>query len=156
MRGKTSRLETVAPALVRSLGLAGEPQRRAAALAGATLAVERTGLTNVVVLKALDTLNAGGHVDAACSAALDGLLAELDEIAWSIQDQVDSGERSYEDYLVAFQRARAAASAAFAADADASTAALEGLYEADAAIDDLDALMAAVLPTLEPAAGSKG
>jgi hypothetical protein len=38
-------------------------------------------------------------------------------------------------------RARAAASAAFAAEDDARSAAMEGFYEAATAIDDLDALL---------------
>lgn len=143
-----SRLETLSPGLARAVGSAGEEQCRAAAIVGAALAAERTGLTARAAAEVLDALRDRGVVDADLRSAVDALVAELDEAQWDVQDRVDAGTAGVEDHLVAFRRARAASSVAFAADADARTAALEGLYEASAAVDDLDALLSAVLPVL--------
>lgn len=65
--------------------------------------------------------------------ALTRLAAELDQIAWTIQDSLGDGE-SDEEYLSAFRRARAVSALSFALEQNVLTAALEATYEAIAAI----------------------
>jgi hypothetical protein len=66
------------------------------------------------------------------------LVDELDEIAWDIQDQVEEGDKDERAYLSAFIRARAAHTLYFALDVDPLNAAMEGIYEAMIALEDLD------------------
>lgn len=117
----TERLGTVAPDLVPVLtSLPGDEKRRIA-LALAQEAVDRT--------QAADELKGQAAGDAA---------ARLDEVAWSLQEELESGAGDEQAYLGAFSRARAAWAMAFAADSDANRAVLEAAYETQAALDSVD------------------
>ncbi|MFM9559373.1 hypothetical protein ACKI19_44870, partial [Streptomyces caniscabiei] len=63
---------------------------------------------------------------------VNSLVEELDNLQWDVQDRVDTGDADAHEHLYAFSRARAAE--------DPRSAAMEGLYEAAIAIDDLDSL----------------
>jgi hypothetical protein len=76
------------------------------------------------------------------------LTEELDEIAWDAQEQAEAGVLPEQAYLAAFARARAAASVGFALEPDALHAALEAVYEAQAALADLEAVRVAVVAAL--------
>jgi hypothetical protein len=76
------------------------------------------------------------------------LTEELDEIAWEAQDKVEAGVLPEEAYLAAFARARAAASVGFALEPDALHSALESIYEAQAAVADLEAIRVTVAAAL--------
>jgi hypothetical protein len=86
-------------------------------------------------------LGEGRVGDSSERRAVNSLVEELDDLQWNVQDRVGAGEATPGEHLEAFARARAAASAAFAAEDDARSAAMEGFYEAATAIDDLDALL---------------
>ncbi|TCC54257.1 hypothetical protein E0H73_39600 [Kribbella pittospori] len=138
------RLETVDPGLVAMVDGASDATRRAVAAAAVALTREWTGLNDERVL-ALPAAVAEGRVgDCSERRAVNSLVEELDGVQWDVQDGVDAGDATAEEHLEAFSRARAAASVAFAADDDARSAALEGLYEAAMAIDDLGMLRDAV------------
>lgn len=139
-----SRLSTVDADLAGKL--VGQPPNklRKAACTAALLAAQHTRLVDPrldAALVAVRDGSPGGHAE--CSAA-DHVTGELDEIAWDIQDKVDEGTLSYEAYCEAFGRARAAAAVGFALEADPLEAALEGIYEAQAALGDLEAIRAAI------------
>lgn len=142
------RLETVDPGLVALVEGAADDRRRGAALAAAEFARARSGLSNGRVETLLRLVGSGMVGDTAERRAVEAVVESLDERQWDLQDRVDAGDAAVADYLQAFAQARAASSAAFAADPDARVAALEALYEAHAAVDDLDGLRRAVIPTL--------
>jgi hypothetical protein len=78
---------------------------------------------------------------------------DLDERAWTLQDQIESGGAKRPEYDQAFRRARAAGAMKMALDANARTAVTETVYEASHAVADPDRfaqLLAAVLDVIEP------
>jgi hypothetical protein len=143
-----SRLSAVAIDMAEQLSLQPPRRLRRAAAAAASLAVERTQLAD----RRLDTALAAVRGDIpAAMAELSQVLAlteELDEAAWDAQEQVEAGVLPERAYLAAFARARAAASVGFALEPSALRAALESVYEAQAAVDDLDAVRVAVAAAL--------
>jgi hypothetical protein len=80
---------------------------------------------------------------------VDRLTEELDEKAWDIQELADAGNVSQQAYLEMFSKARAAAAVGFALGAKPLESALEAVYEALAAIGDLDAIKNVIRLTLE-------
>ena len=98
---------------------------------------------------ALAALRGGGLGDTAERFGVQQLTDELDEIAWDTQELAEVGTVSRRDYSAAFRRARAAASVGFALISDALIAALEAVYEAQAAVADVDAVRTAVSAVLE-------
>ena len=73
----------------------------------------------------------------------------LDQVAWDIQEMAETGAASYQTYSIAFQRARTASAVGFALERDPLRAALEAVYEAQAAVADLDAVRAVVNDALD-------
>jgi predicted transcriptional regulator len=140
-----NRLELVDPDLSKRLSRMTEMQLRAVALAVSRFAVERTGLSDAIIDRGLAALHEGRYGDPQLRSQLWSLVESLDEIQWDLQDAIDEGRASQDEYEVAFNRARAAHSVYFAQDPDALEAALEATYEANAATDDLAGLRAAVL-----------
>jgi hypothetical protein len=69
---------------------------------------------------------------------------ELDETAWDVQDKVDEGLIPEQAYLDAFSKARAVAAVGCALETDPLQAALESVYEAQAATCDLVAIRTAI------------
>ena len=140
----TTRLSTVAIDLVHQIeGLPSGVLRRVAAEA-ASLAIERTQLADPRLGPALGALGASNSGMPSARRAVDQLTEELDERAWGIQELVDAGAASEEAYVEAFHQARAAAAVSYALDPDPKTAALESVYEAQAAVVDLGAVRMAV------------
>jgi len=142
------RLETVDARLVALVEGASDDRRRRAALAAAEFAKVRTGLRDDSVDALLSAVGRGEVGDTEEHRAVVAVVESLDARQWELQDRVDAGDAAVEEHLRAFSVARAASAAAFAADGDARVAALEALYEAHAAVDDLDALLRAVTPAL--------
>lgn len=143
-----SRLSTIADDLAELLSRQSIARLRGVAAAAARLAVERTQLADPRLDAALAAIRDG---DPAAVAELSQVLAlteELDEIAWDVQEQFETGVRPEQAYLAAFARARAAAAVRFALEPDALCAALESVYEAQAATADLQAVRAAVATVL--------
>jgi hypothetical protein len=134
------RLETVAPDLVETLEGASEPVLRSVAHRAALLAVERTDLDDPRLERARAALGQGRTGASQERVGLQTLVEELDQAQWDLQDAVDHGTATREQQLAAFSRARAASSLWFALDEDALVAAVEALYEANAAIDDIESL----------------
>lgn len=145
----TLRLETIAPDLVEELNPASADQQRKVATAAAETAVERTRLSAPEVDRALAAVHAEDFGDSSAREGMQRLTDRLDDEQWATQERVDEGQASPAEHLTAFSAARAASAVFFALDADAKTAVFEALYEANAAIDDLDALRDLVRRNLE-------
>ena len=107
-------------------------------------AIAWSGLDEPLVASAVDQIGTGGS-GVAAGAGVREVAAQLDDVAWDIQES-DEGHES-ERYLVTFQRARAASAVAFALDPDRS-AALESIYEAQAALGSIDAVRRLIEPLL--------
>jgi hypothetical protein len=121
---------------------------RRAVYAGARLAVERTSLADKRAHDALLAIAAGELGDCVERREIGRLVEELDMEAWDLQEEAERGQDRREQYLVAFRKARAAASLQFAFEANARVAASEALYEAFHAIQDQSALRAAVVAAI--------
>ena len=130
------RLNTIAPDIVEELEREEEPQLRLAAERVAGAALQEADVRDETVDRALTALRAGRYGESEERSAVKAFADRLDELAWDIQEQVDTGEAEQEDYLTAFRKARAATALWFALDEDPRTAAIEAAYEAQAATDD--------------------
>lgn len=139
-----SRLSNVAPDLAARLQGQTRERLRIAAATAAGLAAERARVTDQRLGAALTALRNDRFGDTAERSGVQRLTSELDEIAWDAQEKAEAGTVSRDAYLAAFRRARAAASVGFALDCDALNAALEAIYEAQAAVGDVNAVRAAV------------
>jgi hypothetical protein len=134
------RLESQDVDLVLRIDRLDQAACRRVAVAGAELAIERAGLRDADVDMVLQLLKEGVVGDTAERASLAQRVQELDEIQWRLQDEMNEGRASEEDYNRGFSQARAASAVFFAVAEDAREAALEALYEALAATDDLGAI----------------
>lgn len=96
----------------------------------------RRGFVIRAVESALRCLEAG-ELDHDVEAAVAGLERELDERAGTFRDQ-DGGvvDGAWDEYLMCFRQARAAAALRFLFKSDAATAAGEAIFEAGAASDE--------------------
>jgi hypothetical protein len=142
-----SRLSTVAVDLAERLSHQPARRLRQVAVAAADLAVERTQLVDPRADAGLAAVrDEAPAAIAECSLVL-SLTEELDEVAWNTRDQVEAGMLPEQAYLAAFARARAAASVGFALEPDALHAALDSVYEAQAAVG-LEAVRVAVAAAL--------
>lgn len=137
-----ARLDYVSSDLTRLLQNADAAQLRRVATAVASLAVDRTGLCDPRSQAAQATIEQGTLGEPRQRTEVQQLAEELDLAAWDMQDRVDSGNASRSSYLHAFAVARAASALYFALNADPLTAAMEAMYEANAATNDLGSLRA--------------
>lgn len=139
-----SRLSTIAADLAEQLNNCSTSQLRKVASSAALFAVDRTNLVDPRLDGALATIRVSAPGDRnECSNAL-RVTEELDERAWDIREKVDDGTLPKHAYLEAFRKARAAASVGFALELNPLQAALEAVYEAKAAVADLEAVRAAI------------
>ncbi len=139
----SARLGTVAPDLVNRLDSLSDDQLGNVVAVVAREAVTRSGLDEPTVSTALDLIDTG-EPDTTARSAVEVIGTQLDERAWDIQELEDGSQQ----YLDAFQRARAAWAVFFALDPN-QRAAVESIYEAQAAlgsIDELRRLLAPLLP----------
>ncbi|WP_203338306.1 hypothetical protein [Nocardioides limicola] len=127
-----SRLQSIAPEVAQRLSEAAPNARQRVALVAAQFAVSTSGLSDPEVLRQFSAVGSGEALGPDAQRRLANVVETLDYAAWQIQDQVDAGTASANDYLQAFGRARAAASVAYAAAGDA----MEASCEAAATTDD--------------------
>jgi hypothetical protein len=135
----------------RLLG-APEQLQRDVAIAAAVAAVRASRLSKPLLEETVDDLvnhRYGGPL----RDEVERLEQELDDRAWTLREQIESGGAKRPEYDAAFRRARAAGAMKMALDADARTAVAECVYEASHAVDDADRfarLLQAVLDLIEP------
>jgi len=132
-------LDHDAPDLAASVRDADATQQRAYARAAVQAALSRHELDDPRLAAAIAALDTGRFGDTRERVAVQRLVEELDEIAW---DERDRGAEA--EYVSAFMRARAANAVAAALDIDPATAAHRAVYEANAALDDVPVLRAAL------------
>lgn len=143
-----SRLDTIAGEIAAKVRESSEVAARAAAVAAAEFAVERTGLNEQHVTLALEALRRGSlDSNGDLRTALEAVVTELDERYWELQDE-DSPGPPAQDGLKYFGQARAASAVYFAGDADSRLAATEAIYEASAVVDDIGELSSLIMSTL--------
>jgi hypothetical protein len=124
------RLAGEAPELDRLVRAADDASRRRAAVAASKAAVASSGLDDERAAKAREALVAGHSGNGPERAALSDLVDSVDELGWSLQASLDTGEASEEEYNHAFERARAASALWHAFDTDPLAAASGSIYEA--------------------------
>jgi len=142
-----TRLEAVAPDLAAHLREAGDDALRRVAASVSEIAVKRVSLVDPRLERSLSALE-GGSAGAKELASMQALVDELDEAAWDLQRRVHSGGSPESAYLEAFRKARAASAVASALDPDPHKAAIEAVYEAQAALGDVNPVRSAVLDIL--------
>lgn len=135
-----NRLETIDSKLSKRLKQVPSRQLRIAALAVFEAALERIGLRDPTIDKGLEALRSERDYDPQLRKQVKSLVERLDEIQWNLQDMREEGNASESQYLAAFSQARIANALYFALDRDAYVAATETIYEANAAVDDLEGL----------------
>jgi hypothetical protein len=142
----------IGPELASRLLSATEQHQRDVAIAAAVAAVRSARLSKLLVEETVDEL-VNHRYGGPFRDEVERLELELDERAWALHEQVESGGATREEYHDAFRRARAAAAMKMALDADPRTAVAESVYEASQAVDDgqrLGQLLQAVLDLIEP------
>jgi hypothetical protein len=133
----TVRLATIAPELVQVLERKRPADLRAVAAAVSEWIVAQVALVDPKVDAALAALKQARVGETPERDHLKVLVEELDERAWDTQDQVEEGLATEQQYLDAFALARAASAVWFALETHALESALESVYEAQAATNDL-------------------
>lgn len=135
-----TRLGTVAPDLVELLRDQPPTRRRTVALRASGWIVERTALADPRIDAAFLASRNGRLGETDQREAVKQLEDELDERAWGVHEDLEAGRADNEEYLAAFARARAAGAVSWAMDDDDLNAALEAVYEAQAATGELGAV----------------
>jgi hypothetical protein len=138
------RLSSISVELVEQLQMQAPERLRRAAADAASLAVQQLRLADPRLDAALASLREGKFGDSGERSAVQQLTRELDAIGWEAQKTAEECNSSMQPYYAAFARARAAASVKWALDSNPLNAALEAVYEAQAAVADLQALRTVV------------
>jgi hypothetical protein len=144
-----NRLKLIAPELDTRLQQTSSTKLRAIALAVSEIAVQDISLSNPVIDAALEALRTENFGNSKLLKQLETLIEQLDDIQLDLQERVEQGEVDEAEHLAAFSRARAVNSLLFALNADPLTAATGAIYEANAAIDNLEALNKVVTEVLD-------
>jgi hypothetical protein len=140
------RLEVVAPELARLVYSANPRSLRELAISVSRLAVERTRLEDPAAIAALRALEEGRFADSRERRAVEALANKLDLMQGKLRDRVNAGEIELKsEQLSTFRQARATLALFFALDPDSLIAAVESMYEAHAAVQDLPLLQKVVL-----------
>lgn len=135
------RISSVAAGLPDRARQMSDGELRDLARRSAEWAVSRTGVQDPAIDAGLEALTSGRPSQDA-RIAVHKAVERLDQVAFEMQVGVDSGGASEEDYLRAFAQARAAAAVQYALADDPREAAMESMYEAQAADGSVDELLA--------------
>jgi hypothetical protein len=149
-------LEEISPGLADRLRNVGEGRLLGIAATVAEHAVRSVDLHDPRVDRALRVLRREPTERNACRDAVEGLVAELDSVAWDQQEQAEAKHPQEQDYVQAleggygpaFARARAANAVACALNTDPLMAAVETIYEGSFAIGDREVLRRVVSEAL--------
>lgn len=126
--------------LFQELSNLDEKTQRRVVLEICRLVSEKTGANDLHLQNGLALLKKESYGDSPQRKAIENLTQELDETAWNIQGQIEAGIADKDEYYNAFHKARAANALWFALDQDLSKAVSETIYEANAAIDNIEIL----------------
>ncbi|MAG92720.1 MAG: hypothetical protein CMJ48_03065 [Planctomycetaceae bacterium] len=144
-----TRLASISEELVASLQDASVSKQRAASIAACRFALANASVDDSSVAEAVQVIEGGRSLSEQQGAALDALVARLDGEHLQLQEAEEEGRASSEDYMRVFGQARAVAAVAFAGGGDPFEAATEAIYEAAAATDSQDDLVARIEEALK-------
>ena len=136
------RLELEMPDVVDQLAGAPPEQLRRIARAACELTRSRYDIDDERYRAGWRALTEGRFGESDERAGVSELVEELDEAQLDVQDAVEAGRAADADHETAFARARTANTLVCALDGDATLAACESLYEANAVVEDDDAIRA--------------
>jgi len=139
-----NRLDLIDPGLSAILQQLSARQLRHVTYTVCNLALERTGVRDPIIDEAMEALKTGQYDGVSLHERLGLLVERLDQNQWNMQDAVDAGQADEGAYIHAFAQARAAHAVYFALYADPFTAATEAIYEAQAAMNDIDVIKAVI------------
>jgi hypothetical protein len=135
--GERTRLGIIFPDLEKDLKRLSPAGLRDVAAAAAREATRIIGIANTTVEEGIAALAGAHYGDPSLTGRLRSLVEELDGIQWDLQDGVDEGRKEKAAQSKAFREARAVNALYYALQANPLEAALEALYEAHAAIQDV-------------------
>ena len=142
------RLETAAQDLAAKLRAATPSQQRAAGLLACQLALQAVPMDIPVVSVALEELRDQSTLSIQRVAELNGLVAQLDQAYFDLQDRSEEELDLRPEALRLFGRARAVSALSLAGGGDALESAMEAIYEASMAVDDASRIYKTVLLAL--------
>lgn len=135
-----TRLGSTHPELTAAIDALDQVGLRRVARYVAEAAIQRAGLSDVRIGKAMQALASGSVDDGLLRSGVEALTSELDDAYFDLYEE----GRPADQYLSPFEGARASAAIWYALDHDPQIAAMESTYEAQAAgvpIEDiLDAI----------------
>lgn len=132
------RLDSVSPALADRLRASSPAKQRQAALISCELAVASAELSGKEVSPALDEIRGGATAHAALAQQLESLAMQLDDEYLRLDEEGDESSRP--EMLRMFSKARAASALSFALSGEPH----EAIYEALAAVEHPDGVIAAI------------
>jgi hypothetical protein len=143
------RLSTISPELASELRAQSPTAQRQISRSISVWIAGEVGLEDPRISAGLQALTQQNATTLETVDAVKMVVDELDEAAWDMQDQVDVGLRSGDEFDIVFARSRAATAVWYAFNPDPLVAALESAYEAQAA-SDLDALLTVIRSVTHP------
>ena len=136
-----SRLELLDPLLIVKIKGIVPSKRRAYTIKIVQYVLKQSGFKHELVNKIEHDLVNGNFVQASRQkGSLESLLEELEEIQFHQRKEVNQGQLSFQDYIEAFNHARAVNALFYALDADSFIALTEATYEAYTITQDLNAI----------------
>jgi hypothetical protein len=129
------RFYQISPELLQEVRQCTNEQRENLVARACSLALERTDLVDRRLSTAIRAKGEYSVLGNDSVAEISSLVRQLDEKAWTLQDQVERGEAEEREYLSAFAKARACAAVEFSLGRTEESD-LESLYEAYHAIGD--------------------
>jgi len=143
-----TRLDSSAPDLADKLRRASLEKQRAACVMACEFAITQSKLEHPLVEQALDKVRSAGIFTKEEKAELDSLAAQLDEEYFALQEAAEEGRANPEDHMRPFSQSRAITALSIAGGEDISQVG-EAIYEASAAVDEIDEFSARILSLLQ-------
>lgn len=140
------RLELVAKDIAVKLNSSSLDKIRIASIVACQLALDEVLISNVYVINAFDQLKRDGSLPTDVIDKLNEIVLSLDDQYFELQESFDDNVR--EKALILFMQARAVSAISFAAGDEIVTSSMESIYEASAAVTDVDGLFEKVMQVL--------
>lgn len=149
----TSRLATIAPDLVEAITSAREETVRAISDALPNWVVQEVNLADPRVIEGLAALREQRCGESGVRTAVKAAADELDKRSWDVQELLEKGVATDDQYFAVFACARAATAVWYALSDDPLIAALESAYEAQAATGATDEVRRIVYDVIQRTCG---
>ncbi|WP_158014489.1 hypothetical protein [Ralstonia solanacearum] len=139
------RLEEIAPHVAEKIKTASRDQQLKVVQLACRFAMNAAPIQEPVVIHALSALGRNEVLNDEQVASLNGLMQQLDDTYFDLQDLSEDDPEKQVDALRYFGKARALSALLFSQDPDALVAAMESVYEASATTDQPADLFEAVM-----------